>query len=98
LFSFETDAFLTDDREDLIAVLQMRFGPIPGSIIQRIYQLDDMNTLQRLILTAANAADWQVFMEELNAGSDSFKLVGEEFNPLRDWMKGGVDFDGKTQE
>lgn len=79
---------LVDDREDLIAVLRMRFGVISGEIIEKIYQIDDMNTLQRLILTAANAANWGVVLEELQAGDDSFRLLGEEFNPIGDSLKG----------
>ncbi|MDQ0197754.1 hypothetical protein [Neobacillus ginsengisoli] len=93
MFSFETEALLVDDREDLIAVLQMRFGNITGEFIEEIYEIDDMNMLQRLILSAANAANWNVFLEEFNAGRDSFRLVGENFNPLRDLLeeRGGID-------
>ncbi|WML39965.1 hypothetical protein RCG19_22830 [Neobacillus sp. OS1-2] len=93
MFSFETDPMLVDDREDLIAVLRMRFGEISGDMIQHIYEIDDMNTLQRLILAAANAASWNVFLEELQSGEYSFKILGEEFNPLSEILKGrgGVD-------
>jgi len=82
MFSSEKDAMLVDDREDLIAVLRMRFGDIPGEMIEEIYQIDDMNTLQRLILAAANAVSWSVFKEEMQAGNDSFRLLGEGFNPI----------------
>ena len=88
MFSFESDAMLVDDREDLIAVLQMRFGHLTGEMIEKIYEIDEMNTLQRLILSAANAADWNVFLEEFHADGDSYRLVGENFNPLRDMLKG----------
>lgn len=71
---------LIDDREDLIAVLRMRFGEISGEIIEKIYDINDMNSLQRLILAAANAMNWNVFLEELQAGKDSFRLLGEDFN------------------
>lgn len=82
MFSFESDSMLVDDREDLIAVLQIRFGNVPGEIIERIYQIEDMNTLQRLILAAANASNWNIFLNELQVGEDSFRLLGEDFNPL----------------
>ncbi|MBP1933566.1 hypothetical protein [Ammoniphilus resinae] len=82
MFSFEKDAMLVNDREDLIAVLRMRFGDIPGEMIEEIYQIDDMNTLQRLILAAANAVSWSVFKEEMQAGNESFRLLGEGFNPI----------------
>jgi hypothetical protein len=95
LFSFESDALLVDDREDLIALLQMRFGAIPGEMVEDIYSINDMNVLQRLILSAANSANWHVFLEEFHSGQKSFRLVGENFNPLRDMMRGREGFDGK---
>ena len=88
MFSFENDPLLVDDREDLIAVLRMRFGAVSGKMIQGIYEIDDMNTLQRLILAAANAPNWQIFLEEFQSGRDAFRLLGEEFNPLADILKG----------
>jgi hypothetical protein len=88
LFSFQTDALLVEDREDLIAVLQMRFGTIPGEMIEQIYKINDMNILQRLILSAANAANWAIFLEDFNVGKDSFRILGESFNPIRDFVKG----------
>ncbi|KOP82757.1 hypothetical protein ACFFHH_05505 [Cytobacillus solani] len=94
MFSFETDALLVNDREDLIAVLRMRFGSLSGEIIEKIYEINEYSTLQRLILAAANAANWAVFEEELLASKDSFRILGEEFNPLRDSLKGGECIDG----
>jgi hypothetical protein len=98
LFSFESDGLLVDDREDLIAVLQMRFGHVTGKIIEIIYEIDDLNTLQRLILAAANAVSWDVFVEELSAGERSFRLLGENFNPLGEFInrRGGIN--GKKQK
>ncbi|GHH98374.1 hypothetical protein [Neobacillus kokaensis] len=88
MFSFESDTTLVEDREDLIAVLRMRFGTVSGELIEQIYKIDDMNTLQRLILAAANAANWNVFKNDLQAGENSFRLMGEDYNPLRDFLKG----------
>jgi len=82
MFSFEADSMLVEDREDLIAVLRMRFGSVSGEVIQKIYEINESSSLQRLILAAANARSLEVFLEELHAGKDSFRLVGEEFNPL----------------
>lgn len=98
LFSFEADAMLVDDREDLIAVLQMRFSNIPGEVVQRIYEIDDLNALQRLILVAANAPDWQVFMEELGTFKGSYRLVGESFNPIVDLWKGRISINGEEEK
>jgi hypothetical protein len=93
LFSFENDPMLIDDREDLIAVLRMRFGHINGEMIQEIYEIEDTNTLQRLILAAANAPSWEIFLEEFKSGDDSFRLLGEEFNPLADILTRRGDTD-----
>ncbi|MED2777856.1 hypothetical protein P4278_28560 [Bacillus thuringiensis] len=89
MFSFETDAMLVNDREDLIAVLRMRFGDISGGIIEKIYDINDMNSLQRLILAAANAMNWNVFLEEVEASEYSLRLLGEKFNPTGNELKGG---------
>lgn len=82
MFSFEKESMLVEDREDLIAVIQMRFGNVPGEMIEEIYQIDDSQSLQRLILAAANAHSFEVFLDELKNGRDSFRIAGEEFNPL----------------
>ncbi|HLR80437.1 MAG TPA: hypothetical protein VK119_07630 [Bacillota bacterium] len=44
--------------------------------------IEDLNVLDRLFLVAVNAANWDVFVAELNEGKDSFKIVGDGFNPL----------------
>jgi hypothetical protein len=86
---------LAIDREDLITVLKMRFGMITGEMIEKIYEIDNMNTLQRLILAAANAANWKIFLEEFHSEEESFRLLGENFNPIRDWLKERDGIDGK---
>jgi hypothetical protein len=89
MFSFEEDAELVRDREDLIAVLRMRFGKISPEMIDHIYELNDLDTLERLILAAANASELAIFQEELEAGEGSFRLVGDRFNPLLDQIERG---------
>ncbi|WP_462408841.1 hypothetical protein [Neobacillus sp. Marseille-QA0830] len=98
MFSFERDALLVDDREDLMAVLHMRFGPMNAEVIERIYEVSDFHTLQRLILAAANAASWEVFNEELQASDHSFRLIGEDFNPISEHVKGWKRRDGEKKE
>ncbi|WP_106497466.1 hypothetical protein [Lentibacillus sp. Marseille-P4043] len=91
MFSFEEDANFVQDREDLIAVLKMRFGEIPSGVIDAIYKTNDMNTLERLILVAANAPTLKIFLEELEEGSGSFRILGERFNPINSLSeKGGM--------
>lgn len=82
MFSFEEDANLVEDREDLIALLRMRFGDIPPGVIESVYKIDEHSTLERLILVAANAPEFKVFLEELEAGNGSFRIIGERFNPI----------------
>lgn len=73
---------LANDREELLALLRIRFGDIPPKVASDVSRIHRLDTLQRLFLVAANAADWPVFIEELQAGEESFKLVGERFSPL----------------
>lgn len=78
----EMEQFAQNDREDLLALLEMRFGPVPDDVREVIGRNEDLNDLQRLIIAACNAAEWEVFVEELHAGQGSFKLTGERFNPV----------------
>ncbi|MDQ0300340.1 hypothetical protein J2S78_002787 [Salibacterium salarium] len=68
MFGFEDEAGLVQDREDLIAVLQMRFGTVAPGVIEKIYELQELDTLERLILAASNASTLKIFLEELEAG------------------------------
>jgi hypothetical protein len=83
----EMEQFVRDDRNDLLILLEMRFGGVPQPVQEQICQLQDLNELQRMIIAACNAADWKVFMEELQSGQDSFKLTGERFNPVNQQEK-----------
>jgi hypothetical protein len=78
----QDELWLKQDREDLLALLDIRFGNVPAEVVQAIERIDRTDTLQRLILVAANAASWSVFTEELAAGDDAFKLTGERFSPF----------------
>lgn len=73
---------LQEDLQDLLALLDMRFGTIPPNVLARIERIDKLDTMERLILVAANAADWQVFVQELQAGDGAFKLVGDHLSPI----------------
>ncbi|SHF54968.1 hypothetical protein [Ornithinibacillus halophilus] len=90
MFLYEDEADFVQDREDLIHVLRMRFGDIAPGIVENIYEIDDLEALERLILVAANAPTLRIFIEELEAGNDSFKLVGERFNPIENMDEGGI--------
>lgn len=89
MFIYE-DADFVQDREDLISVLRMRFGDLAPGIIESIYKKNELDSLERLILVAANAPTLSIFLEELEEGDDSFKILGERFNPL-DSMIGGEE-------
>jgi hypothetical protein len=83
------EAFLAIDREDLLAILNLRFGDVPSSIQENINAISKGSTLERLITVAANAASWDIFVSELLHGKESFKILGEAFNPLAN-AEGGV--------
>ena len=88
MFQFEENASFVDDREDLISVLRMRFGELNPGIIDSIYKLDDLDSIERLILVAANAPALKVFLEELEEGTGSFRIMGERFNPIDSMLEG----------
>lgn len=73
---------LATDREDLMAVLLLRFGSIPQAVQDQIDAITDGTNLERLVLVAANVPSFSKFVEELGEGKEAFRLVGESFNPL----------------
>lgn len=84
-------AFLHSDREDLLAVLTLRFGPVPESVQTRIAACDDAATLERWILVAANVPDWVTFLSDLDAGPNAFRLVGASYKPNPIGLRTGSD-------
>jgi len=86
MFPLGEENILVQDREDLIAVLRMRFGEVPPAVIDFIYAVYSPDTLQRLILVAANAPGWKDFLDEL------FRMVGESYHPLE---RSGVKSSGE---
>ncbi|MBX6352400.1 MAG: hypothetical protein IRZ10_03625 [Thermoflavifilum sp.] len=67
------DEWLTADKEDLLAVLEMRFGGVPYDVRNSILQIRDPDVLERLILVAANAPDWDAFETEWQQ-RDGFRI------------------------
>ncbi|WP_186577038.1 hypothetical protein [Aquibacillus kalidii] len=83
MFIFEEESAIGQDREDLIELLKMRFGSeVSPELLETIYQLNSFETIERLILVAANAPNLAIFTEELLEGDGNFKIVGERFNPI----------------
>jgi hypothetical protein len=89
MFEYEDEAMAVQDREDLIALLQIRFGKIYPEVIEAIYKINKLDTLERLILVAANAQNLSVFIEELQEGQESFRILGDRFNPIESLLKRG---------
>lgn len=48
-------------REDVLRVLEVRFGPVPPTVAARVRQIDDDATLDALLVRAVTAAS----LEEL---------------------------------
>ncbi|MUK88007.1 hypothetical protein GMD78_06290 [Ornithinibacillus sp. L9] len=92
MFQYEHEADYVQDREDLLHVLRMRFGDIAPGIVEKIYEINDLENLERLILVAANAPTLRIFLEELESGNASFKLVGERFNPIDPILEGRTPY------
>jgi hypothetical protein len=67
----------------------MRFGDIPTGVIEAVYKMNELDTLERLILVAANAPTLKVFLEEMEEGDGSFRIIGERFNPIDKLVGGG---------
>lgn len=78
----QLNEILRIDRRDLLAVLDMRFGTVPDDIRNEIEAIQKTETLERLILAAANVPDWEGFISELKEGQGAFKLTGELYDPL----------------
>ncbi|TFJ93865.1 hypothetical protein [Lentibacillus salicampi] len=89
MFLFEDEANTVQDREDLLSILKMRFGEIPPKIIESIYDIKAYETLERLILVASNVPSLKIFLEELEEGEGSFRILGDRFNPIEAQYKGG---------
>ncbi len=68
------------DRQDLIVLLNLRFGGVPSPVMESIMQIDDFSQIDHLILVGANAASWQELVAELKV--PGFKIVGQRFDPL----------------
>lgn len=83
MFGFEDEAMLVQDREDLIEVLRMRFGPVPPEVINEIYQISEMNEIERLIIAAANVPTWDLFLKDLSSREGAFRIAGDQYNPLQ---------------
>jgi hypothetical protein len=77
----EQEAIKTD-QQDLLAILEIRFGEIPEAYRNAILDMKDRNSLERLVLVAANVPEWELFTEEMKAGPAAFRLVGSNYNPI----------------
>lgn len=88
MFQFEQNADIVGDKEDLLTILRMRFGDINPGVIETIYDLDELESLERLILVAVNAPTLKIFLEELGEGPGSFRIMGERFNPIDSMLEG----------
>ena len=69
------DDILSVDKADLMALITMRFQAARSSTVaERVAEIDNSDVLERLILVAANAATWEIFVEELADADQSFRI------------------------
>ena len=73
---------LAVDRADLIGLLSLRFGFVPQAVQEEIEGITQLETVERLILVAANVPTWDAFLADLREGSSAFKIVGDVYNPI----------------
>ncbi|MEM0157061.1 MAG: hypothetical protein QXN26_03220 [Thermoplasmataceae archaeon] len=69
------------DLNDLLYVIEMRFGHIESDILNKILVLREPSIINRLILVAANCNSIKTLEEEIDKG-DSFKITGKRYDPL----------------
>lgn len=82
MLSLDEKNMLAQDQADVLEIVRIRFGDVPEEVVEKIISIQQLDVLQRLILVAANAADWPIFLEELLEGETSFRLLGERFDPI----------------
>lgn len=73
---------LTIDKEDLVGLLELRFGAVPPTVQEEIGEIKELETVERLILVAANVPTWDAFLADLGTGTSAFKIVGDVYNPI----------------
>jgi len=78
---WKQDALATD-KEDLMGLLELRFGALPEGVPDVIASIADGNVLERLILVAANVPTWDAFASELMQRDAAFRIVGNQYQPF----------------
>ncbi|NMP23972.1 hypothetical protein HIJ39_16685 [Sulfobacillus sp. DSM 109850] len=78
--SHQPHPITNDDRQDLLALLDIRFGAVPEDVSEAIAAIEDVSQIDHLILVAANAASWTDFLREVR--EPGFRIVGQGFDPL----------------
>lgn len=73
---------LSEDKSDLLAIIEMRFGQMDEVHQKKLNEIDDFSQINRLILVAANAPTLDIFLSELNHPEANFKIVGDNYDPL----------------
>ncbi|MEX2460322.1 MAG: hypothetical protein WD469_03330 [Paenibacillaceae bacterium] len=93
--SLDEKEMLAQDQGDVLEILRMRFRDVPDEIVEKITSIQQLEVLQRLILVAANATNWTIFLEELQENESSFRLLGERFDPIDHNARREGDMDGE---
>ncbi len=73
---------LTLDREDLYAIITMRFGAITKELRTLLLAIEEPTQVERLILVAANAPSLDILLDEIKQGDTAFRITGSRFDPL----------------
>ena len=73
---------LAVDREDLLAIITMRFGAITKELQTLLFAIEKPTQVERLILVAANAPTLDILLDEIKQGDTAFRMTGSRFDPL----------------
>nr|NNM90585.1 hypothetical protein [Bacilli bacterium] len=73
---------LAVDREDLLAIITMRFGAITKELRALLLAMEEPPQVERLILVAANAPSPDILLDEIKQGDTAFRITGSRFDPL----------------
>lgn len=67
----QEEAILKNQRENILDLLQVRFGEVPQSVVETVNRLEDMTLLKQLFRQAISVGSVAEFEQLLNPSTDS---------------------------
>ena len=66
----QEEAILKTQRENILDLLQVRFGEVPQSLVEAVNHLEDISTLKQLFLQAISVGSLAEFGQLLDSSTD----------------------------